>query len=47
MRKEQGRSRIDKFFKHKNMEHTRAYKERIAHEEGNAQQKLDTIKKLS
>ena len=45
--KEQGRSRIDKFFKQKNLEHTLTYKEKIRKEEGKVQQKLDTINKLT
>lgn len=45
--RDQGRSRIDKFFKDKNLEHTRLYKEKIKQEEGTVKQKADTIKKLA
>lgn len=45
--KEQGRSRIDKYFKKKNKEHTKLYQEKISSQEAIAKQKQDTIKKLA
>lgn len=42
-----GRSRIDKFFKQKNKEHTLSYKEKIEKEERSTKLKMDTIKKLT
>lgn len=44
--KEEGRSRIDKFYHQKNREHTSLYKEKIKKEEGKTMQKIGTIKKL-
>jgi hypothetical protein len=45
--KEQGRSRVDKYFKKKNKEHTKLYQDKIASQEAIARQKQNTIRKLS
>lgn len=45
--KEQGRSRIDKYFKKKNKEHTKLYEDKINNQEEIARQKQNTIKKLT
>ena len=47
VKKEQGRSRVDKFFKKKNMEHTMTYRSMISKEDKLVSDKLDTIKKLT
>jgi hypothetical protein len=47
VKKEQGRSRVDKFFKKKNMEHTMTYRNMISKEDKLVSDKLDTIKKLT
>ena len=45
--KEQGRSRIDKFFKDKNKEHTKLYLQKIRSEEEKTRQKETTIRQLT
>lgn len=45
--RDQGRSRIDKYFKKKNKEHTRQYQQKITQEEHLAKQKEATIGKLT
>jgi chemotaxis methyl-accepting protein methylase len=47
LKKEQGKSRIDKFFKKKNFEHTMTYRDKIKKEESLVSQKMDTIHKLA
>ena len=42
-----GRSKIDKFFKTRNAEHTNHYKEQIRKEQKTMKHKEDTIKKLT
>lgn len=46
-RRDQGRSKIDKFFKKKNYEHTKTYREKIHQEEHTLHLKKDTIQKLA
>lgn len=47
IKKEQGKSRIDKFFKKRNMEHTMTYRSMIGKEDRVLSDKRDTIKKLT
>ena len=47
VRRDEGRSRIDRYFKKKNMEHTMTYKNKIMKEDTLMNEKKDTIDKLS
>ena len=47
MKKDQGRSKVDRFFKKKNFEHTMTYKSMIQKEDRVVSSKVDTIKKLT
>jgi len=47
LKKDEGRSRVDKYFKKKNFEHTKTYRSMIDKEDRTVNEKRDTIKILA